>query len=800
MRSNRIAAIKNKEVIEGRFFHSPKALIEKNELVKILFENKEDKISVNKLIQAAYAQLIKLTNKYRKDNPDKCNQGGFYRAVVTYPSIISPFARLKIKESVENLGIDDVRIAYDEAVSVAIFFLWKKFGGNLNIGVESFKTRCYYSGSKWWQNVLVLDIGGGTTDLALIRLTLEEIDPFESNEDRGDGGRYYKLTPKLLGSSGHMQLGGELITLEIFRLLKASIVDSLLTAVTEGRLDKKILGVKSENLNPHFLNKGKYKKGSLLACVEMKGDNIAYSKALKDIEKVLPTHWAKLTSRLQTFYTLWRYAEQAKLQLGKNYQNDEDIPVFILDGQKIAELLQQNSINISNSEEIKSLKVELTVEQFEKAAIPHIREAIGIAKGLVENTFKPKSSNSNNSLEVDFLEGKQKLNWLILSGKTCNFPLVKRELYQAFSKSDYFVWNEDRITFEPKYTKLATSAGACLAEKFRQLSFDSDAAKVFLKQGANQLYIDVKNLFYFLPCSFEREILGQGQQTIFQTGDPLYQIQAVDEVAKSRSDWEGIQLLNNIRRKDFKNKTSQFWGGYNADALRKELGMSELDFRKSIKVQFEINQQLDIDLLLCWGYPYYLIPNNLDFLSLDATKVIDATKVDDTKVIDTQPVISQEGKVICDIAVCVAESAHAMQTDNHNLLFDAEVDYSKKLTMFISDDQTEKPQKTKGLVKELPRFPLSGEHTFYFRVGSPQSNKWELIGKLPLPKVETDFPYKHYVSLNENGIIRVHAFEVPYWTSEKQKDIANKGCVIRHPLELKGNQLDPERNPFSGEH
>ena len=124
-----------------------------------------------------------------------------------------------------------MQTAYDEAVSVAIFFLWREFGGNLNIGIESFKTRCRQNGNKWSQNVLVLDIGGGTTDLALIELTLEDKTPFfADNEDRGLGGRYYKLTPKLLGSSGHLQLGGELITLRIFRLLKVAIADFLLNS------------------------------------------------------------------------------------------------------------------------------------------------------------------------------------------------------------------------------------------------------------------------------------------------------------------------------------------------------------------------------------------------------------------------------------------------------------------------------------------------------------------------------------------------------------------------------------------
>ncbi len=135
-------------------------------------------------------------------------------------------------------------------------------------------------------------------------------------------------------------------------------------------------------------------------------------------------------------------------------------------------MLAQNDIHLP-ANVIDSLSVTLTNEQFEKAVTPVVREAVSIAQGLVANAFK------NQSETVD---------WLILSGKTCNLQIVERELYRAFSKSDYFVWNEERVTFEPEYTKLATSAGACLAEKLRQLSFAPQQAKQLLRKGANQLY------------------------------------------------------------------------------------------------------------------------------------------------------------------------------------------------------------------------------------------------------------------------------------------------------------------------
>ncbi len=214
-----ITAVKD---IISRFHHSPKRYFGQNRTFPVVInEGENNNIEVHQLIQAAWGHLIELTEDYRQRAGRRFSQGDFLTAVVTYPTVAPPVVRKEIKALVEELGLDDVQTAYDEAVSVAIFFLWREFGGNLNIGIESFKTRCRQEKNNWSQNVLVLDIGGGTTDLALIKLTLEDKTPvFTNNEDRGLGGRYYKLTPKLLGSSGHLQLGGELITLRVFSTVK----------------------------------------------------------------------------------------------------------------------------------------------------------------------------------------------------------------------------------------------------------------------------------------------------------------------------------------------------------------------------------------------------------------------------------------------------------------------------------------------------------------------------------------------------------------------------------------------------
>jgi hypothetical protein len=780
-KQHRLNAIRHGEPIEGRFLHSPKRYFGQEKMCKITLNNQTDTLPVNTLLQSAYAHLIELTENYRQSNPGRCSEGKFYRAVVTYPTIASPFIRREIENLVKKLDIADVQMAYDEAVSVAIFFLWREFGGDLNVGIESFKSRCRYDGDKWWQNVLVLDIGGGTTDLALIRLTLTEINPFEPGEDRGDGGRYYKLTPKLLGSSGHLQLGGELITLRLFLLLKVAIADSLLGAVAGDKLGKDVLKVHPEELSDRFLENGKFIAGKLLACIDKENrEDEAYREALNAAEKVISTRWKNSPARAQTFYTLWEHAEDAKLILGQKRQKDSSEPVFVLNGQKIAEILAQNDIKLP-AVMIDHLSVTITVQQFEKATMPVVSEAVAIAHGLVGNTLSNKLQQQN-----DGKQGNEQVDWLILSGKTCNLDLVEKELYRVFSKSDYFIWNKERVTFEPEFTKLATSAGACFAEKLRQLGFSPKESKDLLRKGANQLYIDVKNLFYFLPCSFTREVISASPEPIFKAGQELYQIKAGEGVAKFRSNWQGMQLTNNIIRQDFENIKPQLWGSYNGDALRKKLNVSEDEFKNSIKIQFEINQRLEIDLLLCRENPHYLISQHIP--CLDAATILDVTSL-----------IDEKGNLLGDLAVNVVESASSLKTDAHTVLFSSQENHIQELKVF-RDEAGNTEALTTGLISELPPFPISGKHNFYFQFHNPKSNKWELIGELPQPEIKSEYPCKYYVTLSTKGLIRIHAFEVPYWESANSEDLQQEGCVFRDTLQAQPNDIEVKRDPFSGEH
>ncbi|MBD2503452.1 acetate and sugar kinases/Hsc70/actin family protein [Anabaena azotica] len=787
-----------KEII-SRFHHSPKRYFGQKRDFSVILDGQEETINVNQLIQAAWSHLIDLTEDYRQRARRRFSEGEFLTAVVTYPTVAPPVVRKEVKELIEQIGIDDVQTAYDEAVSVAIFFLWREFGGNLNIGIESFKTRCRQDKNKWSQNVLVLDIGGGTTDLALIELTLEDKTPFfGSNEDRGLGGRYYKLTPKLLGSSGHLQLGGELITLRLYRFLKVAIADALLTAITLGNIESdKLEDLINSELNERFLEQGKFKSGSLWKCLDKENPegDAAYKDALDTAEKVIPTRWQQAPQRLQTFYTLWDHAEAAKLKLGQ--QPPDNTPLtFTLSEQQIAELLTQSAIKFQ-VKELDSLNVTIDSQQFERAAASAIKEAIGIAKGLMQSRLRPEDNNIDSW-------NTHKVDWLILSGKTCNLDLVQRHIYQEFSNSPYFVWNPERITFVLEYTKLATSAGACYAEKLRRLRFDPEESKALLRKGANQLEIDVKNLFYYLPCNFKRKTQSNELLPVFKAGQELYQLAPGENVAKVRTEWQGIQLTNIIYRQDYEDGDLRLWGSFDGQTLKEKLGMDEGEFLKKIKVQFEIDQTLQFNVLLCQGNPHYLI----DVPGIDVNSAISAASETSTLFADGDLkwniAVERADKDLNDgdIAVNVIESATVDQPDAYHLVFAVDKNNQKSLQAFhYLKDGSEKPGA--GLISHpLPPFPQTGQHTFYVYQSDSASNskKWIRIGALRKPDVSTEYPCQYRVTLDNKGILRIHAGDVPYWTSTDKECLKQEGCVYRAELDLQPNEVDKERDPFCGIH
>src|SRR5262249_35441023 len=150
----------------------------------------------------------------------------------------------------------------------------------------------------------------------------------------------------LLGSSGNTQLGGELITLRLFRLLKAAVADRLLAAVQDKHLESAALAARAAQLGEAFVDpSGRYQPGSLFAAVnDLPATDPLFTDALNAAELVLPTRWRNNPGRLQPFYTLWEFAEAAKIQLGARRGPGAEPEAFELGEPEITTLLGQCGI------------------------------------------------------------------------------------------------------------------------------------------------------------------------------------------------------------------------------------------------------------------------------------------------------------------------------------------------------------------------------------------------------------------------------------------------------------------------
>ncbi|MGW4366629.1 hypothetical protein ACWEKT_13380 [Nocardia takedensis] len=152
------------------------------------------------------------------------------RIFVTYPTKLPPDVRARLKSALEDL-VDLVELDIDEAVAAAGFFIMRRFGTDPVLGAEAFKLTArspsgksvwddfegWKKNDRWHENLLVVDVGGGTTDCALVKMLLVDQTP---GDIRPGGGRFYRLQPEVRSSGGRMHLGGDLLTLAIFRRLK----------------------------------------------------------------------------------------------------------------------------------------------------------------------------------------------------------------------------------------------------------------------------------------------------------------------------------------------------------------------------------------------------------------------------------------------------------------------------------------------------------------------------------------------------------------------------------------------------
>lgn len=512
-----VLPLENGRILDGRFFDCPKrflatidddrdltvALGSKQPLPKLrrlalqtsakseqLGDKKETSkeellgISSREIVQAAWDGVL---NRKRVNYPAL---QAAQQVVLTYPADLRPESRERMDHAVRELGKTSVFLDFDESISPAIFHLEQLFGSFEELGCEAFKVQCLRSGNVWYHDMLVIDIGAGTTDVSIVRIELRETAPDTSRF----GGRLYEITPRLLGAAGMDQTGGHQLTLAMFRVLKQILCSWLVGQLSDG--------------TPHEI------------CYENEESSTILKKALEACEQILPTRYrehsessaddsAMDVAALKRFNGLWEWSERLKIELSElMVRMPEDFPTEMsIDAEGVideaSDLLRQilggtryeTIVSRSEAEGIPLPSISMIefCKMAEASIEPSINMAINLAKAAVQS-FRGSPGPSGVS-------SPQICQSVVLSGRACALPVLKNRLIKKLRDLNPS-GKVPQILFRSEYAKTATAIGACRAQHRIASAFRRTGRPKQL-EGKCEMDLKIQNLFFYLPCSYQ---------------------------------------------------------------------------------------------------------------------------------------------------------------------------------------------------------------------------------------------------------------------------------------------------------
>jgi hypothetical protein len=471
------------------------------------------------------------------------------RAVLTYPTVAHPGRRRRLLEIAKDAGIEEVVGQYDEAVAAAIAYLAKAMRSNFEIGFEHFLSRCRPHGrNRWEHTALVVDVGGGTTDVALLAIDVVDhtAEHLSDGDDEGAWGRLYKVTPTVLGSTGALFQGGDRLTLDLFRYRKAA------DALSGGDL-RELRDAQD------YVDR---------ICSIENRHHADHRRLIEDVDQLVATRWAHVTDREERlrrqaeFHRRWNRAEKDKIDYARGKLRGSEDEHWFLDH---------------------------IVGRFGEAVATTATE-------VVERTFGIDAGEPSDERRIDAV---------VLSGKSSDFAAVRDRLVDRLRK-----YGVDHSRVESYggdvANKQAASLGACYAQHLDETGFRNPGAN--LRRGTWQLDLEVQNLRFNLPAQFgvtlqkgaQREhdwVFGHAGRREFR---PLDADQAEHGLGYVRSEWLDTQPSIQLHRGA---KESIPWGSWDLMAALGAVDYARLG--PSLRCQFEIDLDLSVRLYLANGRPAF---------------------------------------------------------------------------------------------------------------------------------------------------------------------------------------------------
>ena len=721
-----------------------------------------DRVGLESLLGGAFSFLLDRTEAFtgERDRP-------IDHVVVTYPTMAPPAVRRRLEQVLGGLlGIRTVDLRYDEAIAAALFFLMRDLGANQAVGVEALRARFRPvpgDDRHRVESTLVIDVGGGTTDIALITTHLHDQTPPLPGAAPGSTGRHYRLLPQLRGTSGRRRRGGDFLSLQVFHLIKAMIADHMLTAAhpdddgaaSDPEAWKYWQDRAAGLLDRTFQTDGAYLPGSLvehaLAALRRRDtsmpDTEAGQRVRDNVDRVLGTRTTgfageEATARAKAFDRLWSMAETAKT----NIRPGESYRLPAVEVEDIAETVAgARSVPPGFGDGLALL----TYPAFTDVAKPMLIEISRLAAALARTR----------------LTGGDRLDRVILTGKASRLALAAEVV--AREMAEHADGPPVPVVIERTYAKNAASMGAAWAAATSALG-TSEPDEELLRQGATEVSIEVDNLLLEMPCALSirkgsdrnRVLLAAGTGFQELTGGRL---RAFAEVGRL------VPML--VIEREVDGGRSQPWAVFRWSDLDgpAEPGLDPRIWPGQIRCGIEVDGGLDVNVLLWRGErPYHRVEQTSAFLRV-------LPHIDDLDVLATRLYVAGAP----DQPPRPALAGVDLAPPTHE--------------RFV--DESDTPRAALLGHSPLPPPDDDGRWAFLLRDDEGRLN---LLGRLP---AEPGAPVPHLVSADEEGAVRVHAGDPPLWSADSPADLQHRpGVVFRHQLGTPRNDAEDQDNPFDGTH
>jgi hypothetical protein len=707
--------------------------------------------------------------------------------VVTYPTTTPPAVRSRLRDLVRtSLQLDTVVTDFDEGVAAGLFFLLRDFSSNRReFGTEGLRARSRRVADEpptWQQNMLVLDMGAGTTDIALITLTLIDMTESIAGVAEAVQGRYYVIRPELRNSTGDPQLGGDYLTLRVFYWLKAKIADALLAG--SGATSER------EALRQQVLPEDVPGRLPSLATAVVEGGlkEPAPDWVRLALQKILPTDWKNRPDcEPAAFENLWYLAETVKKELGK-----AGVDTWRIEHWQLADVVNTIPVPVADRSCTPDLLppqgLELSSADLRKLAYPVLAQAVNLAGWITRQSLKDEP-----------------LDRVMLTGKSSKMPQMREVVVAnlgagADDTEAALSWNAAAVTVEAEYAKTAASIGACWAQSLRNRSMSQKAAQPDMSRGRTQIMIDIDNLTHTLPCSFRLQLQEADDRELLRAGTRLTEIDSGGTVGVRTEKWEEIIREFQVNRPQDEHQSIQ-WGVFHFERHANRDGFTPSDVwypgrdgnpPARVKVQLEVTQDLVPHLHIVQGRPHYLVPIGAP---LDLRKELGPESLDEAK--------RELRKLPAEIWVTgLSDRAHP---DGEELLLfprwepGLEEDPREWFTEFFRDNPDPNLKERIGRVSApLPPPEPNGQYQISLRWPDGQVKKFPLLVRGPRGATA-----RYVATLDQHGGLTIHRGNPPYWRAESPSLVSvqdHPGMVFRVKMDDGVPNFKESWNPFTGKH